>query len=56
MLALAIPRDFTYGLARTFQILTQETRPELQVVRTMEEAYRLLEVCSPEFHPLDDIE
>lgn len=56
MRVLVTPRDFIYGLARMFQILTQQTRPELQVVRTMEEAYRLLEVSSPEFHPVDDIE
>jgi hypothetical protein len=56
MRVLVIPRDFIYGLARMFQILTQETRPELQVVRTIEEAYRLLEVSSPEFHRVDDIE
>jgi len=56
MRVLVIPRDFIYGLARMFQILTQESRPELQVVRTMEEAYRLLEVSSPEFHQVDDIE
>lgn len=51
-----IPRDFIYGLARMFQILTEETQPELRVVRTMEEAYRLLEVSSPEFEPVHDIE
>jgi hypothetical protein len=53
---LVIPRDFIYGLARMFQILTQETRPELQVVRTMEEAYRLLGVSSPAFQVVPDIE
>lgn len=56
MRVLVIPRDFIYGLARMFQILTQETRPELQVVRTMEEAYHLLEVSSPEFEPVHDID
>ncbi len=52
---LVIPRDVIYGLARMFQILTEETRPELRVVRTMDEAYRLLEVTSPEFRPVNDI-
>lgn len=56
MRVLVIPRDFIYGLARMFQILTEETRPELRVVRTMEEAYGLLEVSSPEFEPVHDIE
>jgi hypothetical protein len=55
MRVLVIPRDFIYGLARMFQILTEETRPELQVVRTMDEAYRLLEVTSPDFRPVNDI-
>jgi hypothetical protein len=50
---LVIPRDFIYGLARMFQILSEETRPELQVVRTMDEAYRLLHVESPQFLPID---
>lgn len=55
MRVLVIPKDFIYGLARMFQILTEDTRPELRVVRTMEEAYRLLEVQSPEFQPVSDI-
>jgi hypothetical protein len=56
MRVLVIPRDFIYGLARMFQILTEETRPELRVVRTMEEAYHLLEVTAPDFQPVHDIE
>ena len=49
---LVIPKDFIYGLARMFQMLGEKTRPDLQVVRTMDEAYRLLRVKSPEFHPV----
>ncbi|MGB8011364.1 MAG: hypothetical protein WCF68_07110 [Terriglobales bacterium] len=49
MRIMVIPQTFIFGLARMFQILTEKTRPELQVVRTMEEAYRLLQVESPEF-------
>ena len=56
MRVLVIPRDFIFGLARMFQILTEQTRPELRVVRTMEEAYRLLEVTSPDFQPVSDVE
>jgi hypothetical protein len=56
MRVLVIPREFIYGLARMFQILSEETRPELRVVRTMEEAYRLLELASPDFQPVNDIE
>lgn len=46
---LVIQKDVIYGLARMFQILT-ETKwnyCELQVVRTMDEAYRLLQVKCP---------
>lgn len=52
MRVLVVPQVFIYGLARMFQILGEKTRPELQVVRTMDEAYRLLGVELPEFHPL----
>jgi hypothetical protein len=52
MLVLVTPKDFIYGLARMFQILSEKTRPELQVVRTMDEAYRLLRGESPEFRPV----
>ncbi len=53
MRVLVIPQIFIYGLARMFQILTEKTRPELQVVRTLDEAYRLLGVESPEFYPIN---
>jgi hypothetical protein len=49
---LVIPKDYIFGLARMFQILGEKNRPELQVVRTMGEAFRLLHVESPEFLPL----
>jgi hypothetical protein len=53
MRVLVIPRDYIYGLARMFQILGEKARPDLQVVRAMDEAYRLLQVESPEFHPVN---
>jgi hypothetical protein len=46
------PRDGIYGLARMFQILSEEGRPELRVVRTMDEARSLLGVESLEFLPV----
>jgi hypothetical protein len=52
MRVLVIPQTFIYGLARMFQLLGEKTRPELHVVRTMEEALHLLGVDSPEFHPI----
>jgi hypothetical protein len=52
MRVLVIPQIFIYGLARMFQILGEKTRPELQVVRSLEEAYHLLGVEKPEFYPI----
>jgi hypothetical protein len=54
MRVLVIPQTFIYGLARMFQILGEKTRPELHVVRTMEEAFKLLGVETPEFYPVLD--
>lgn len=51
---LVAQRDVIYGLARMFQILT-ETKSnhfEVQVVRTIEAAYHLLQVNDPEFRPV----
>jgi hypothetical protein len=50
---LVIPQIYIYGLARMFQILGEKTRPELQVVRTLEEAYHVLDVDYPDFHPIE---
>jgi hypothetical protein len=52
MRVLVIPQVFIYGLARMFQILGEKNRPELQVVRSMDEAYHLMGVEFPEFHPV----
>jgi hypothetical protein len=52
MRVLVIPQIFIYGLARMFQILGEKSRPELQVVRSLDEAYHLLGVENPEFHPI----
>jgi hypothetical protein len=49
MRAVVAPQDFLFGMMRMLEILSQEARPELHVVRTMDEAYRLLLVESPEF-------
>ena len=52
MRVLVIPQIFIYGLARMFQILGEKNRPELQVVRTLDEAYTMLGVEFPDFHPV----
>ncbi len=43
------PQDFIFGMMRMLQTLSEGARPEFHVVRTMDEAYRLLLVESPEF-------
>ena len=45
--------DVMYGLARMFQTLSSETRPNLRVVRTMNQALDLIGVKSPTFVPID---
>jgi len=46
------PQAHVFGMARMFQILGENTRPNLHIVHTMDEAYRLLQVESPEFDPI----
>jgi len=48
------PLASMYGMVRMFQILTELTRPDLHVVRSVDEAYRLLRVESPEFRPISE--
>lgn len=52
MRILIAPKAHVYGMARMFQILGGKTRPNLHIVRSMDEAYRLLQVESPEFGPM----
>jgi len=49
---LVVPSSHTYGLARMFQQCGSEARPELHVVRSVDEAYSLLEVREPRFEPV----
>jgi hypothetical protein len=43
------PADHVYGMARMFSGLSQHTRSNSHVVRTINEAYELLEIKEPEF-------
>jgi hypothetical protein len=52
MRVFVAPPDSTYGMVRMFQILTDLTRPDLHIVRSLDEAYRLLEVEAPGFSPI----
>ena len=47
------PQTHAFGLFRMFQIVGADTRPLLQVVHTMDEAYTALGVQSPHFEPLE---
>ncbi len=46
------PKDLVYGLSRMFVTVGEKSRPKAFIARTMEEAYRLLEVESPQFSPI----
>jgi hypothetical protein len=51
--AIVAPRDYIFGLARMFQAVGSETRPNLYVVRTEQEAYRLLGIAdTPKYERL----
>jgi len=47
--AVIAPTDFLFGMARMFQIRGSETREQLHVVRTLNQALVLLGVSSPQF-------
>jgi anti-anti-sigma regulatory factor len=52
-LVIVAPSAHGFGLSRMFQSLGDQTRPLLQVVRTMDEALSVLGIPSPHFEPLD---
>ena len=52
-LVIVAPKEHAYGMSRMYQLLTEGTRPNQHVVRTLEEAYAVLRVTSPEFGPLN---
>lgn len=52
MRVFVAPEDSVYGMARMFQMLGEKKRPNLHVVRTLDEAYSLLRVESPEFRAI----
>jgi hypothetical protein len=52
-LVIVAPREHPYGMSRMFQLLSETTRPNQHVARTMEEAFELLHVMSPVFVPVD---
>jgi hypothetical protein len=51
--AVVAPTDLLFGMSRMFQLLGSETREELHVVRTLDEALRLLNAKEARFHRLE---
>jgi len=49
---LVAPTPDLFGMARMFELQGAESRPNLQVVHTPEEAYRILNVRDPQFAPI----
>jgi hypothetical protein len=49
-------KDVVYGATRMFQVLSENTRKNVHVVRTLDEAYKLLGIESPRFVPVSTIE
>ena len=46
------PTDSIYGTARMFQMLSENTRKNVHVVRILDEAYKVLGIESPKFVPV----
>ena len=49
-------KDVVYGSTRMFQMLSENTRKNVHVVRTLDEAYKLLGVESPKFTSISTID
>ena len=48
------PSPQIFGMVRMFEIAGESTRPNLHVVRTIEEAWAILDVEAPQFGPLPE--
>lgn len=46
------PQPMMYGIARMFELITAETRPNMRVVHSMKEALAVMNVSSAPFIPL----
>ncbi len=49
---IVAPTAYMFGMARMFQIMGGQTRPMLQVMKSADEAYALLDVAKVKFEPL----
>jgi hypothetical protein len=52
LVVLVASAPHLFGIARMFEMLGAESRPNLHVVRTAEEAYEVLNVRQPQFEPV----
>jgi hypothetical protein len=48
---MVAPQTYAYGVLRMFQGLSERSRPLLQIVHTIEEAFSALGIRSPQFAP-----
>jgi hypothetical protein len=51
---IVAPSDETYEMARMFELEGAATRPNLHVVRTVEEAWDIIGIRKPQFKPVQD--
>lgn len=49
---IVAPTDHIFAMARMFELQGDKTRPLLQVVRTLSEAYELLDIRNPRLEPV----
>ncbi len=50
---IIVPETHSFGLARMYQMLAEQKRPLVTVVRSMDAALTVLGITSPHFEPLD---
>jgi hypothetical protein len=50
LFVIVAPQDHVFGLSRMFTMLAEQTRPHIRVVRTVDDAYRMLGITAPKFH------
>jgi hypothetical protein len=50
---VVVPSDLAFGMARMFQEIGDATRPQLFVVRSLEEAYQRLKIAPPKYEPVN---
>lgn len=50
---LVAPQDEVYGLSRMFDTMGSETGNRVDIVRSIEEAYRLVNICEADFNAVE---